>query len=196
MGEGSERNSAAHSALSPFSVTSAATHKHTEPFWCWFPGGWVCVPSRTLWVSPTNSPVRLGISSTASTPQVFSVRGLRLYFLVLEPWVAQFVLLHSCSSQFICTQVWDCLLCQPLPCCPSPPLLPVWMNISLTPCCQVSIQFDFLSVLVVFLFLNLLSFFWLCKEAQCIYLRLHIGRKLLWPFVCAFCWKWSYYISD
>ena len=29
-----------------------------------------------------------------------------------------------------------------------------------------------------FLFLNLLlSFFWLCKEAQCIYLHLHLARK-------------------
>ena len=28
-----------------------------------------------------------------------------------------------------------------------------------------------------FLFLNLLSFFWLCEEAQCVYLRLHLGWK-------------------
>ena len=28
-----------------------------------------------------------------------------------------------------------------------------------------------------FLFLNLLSVFWLCKEARCIYLLLHLGRK-------------------
>ena len=31
--------------------------------------GWVCVHSRSLWVSPMNSPLRLGVSSTAtSTP--------------------------------------------------------------------------------------------------------------------------------
>ena len=39
------------------------------PFWCCFPSGWVCIRSRTLWVSPTNSPVRLGVSpAAASTP--------------------------------------------------------------------------------------------------------------------------------
>ena len=38
--------------------------------------------------------------------------------------------------------------------------------------CQTSIQFNFLSVLVVFK----LSF-WLCKEAQCVYLHLHLGQK-------------------
>ena len=43
--------------------------------------------------------------------------------------------------------------------------------------CQTSIEFDFLSVLVVFVFKLLLSFFWLCKEAQCVYLHLHLGWK-------------------
>ena len=40
------------------------------------PGGWICVSSRNLWVSPPNSPVRLGVSPTAaSTPTgVFSQR--------------------------------------------------------------------------------------------------------------------------
>ena len=37
-----------------------------------------------------------------------------------------------------------------LPGCPSPPLLPVWMNVYfLFPWCQISLPFDFLSVLVV-----------------------------------------------
>ena len=42
--------------------------------WCCFLGGWVCVHSRTQWVSPMNSPVSLGVSPTAaSTPtDVFS----------------------------------------------------------------------------------------------------------------------------
>ena len=36
-------------------------------------GGWVCVHSRPLWVPPTNSPVRLGVSPTAaSTPTGFN----------------------------------------------------------------------------------------------------------------------------
>ena len=94
-------------------------------------------------------------------PQVFSIRGLRPYFPLLEPRVvwSVSVLLPRCSSQFICTWMWDHLVhnspprwvCQPQPCpalvlqplschesslpsCPSPPLLPVWMNVSsLTP---------------------------------------------------------------
>ena len=49
--------------------------------------GWVCVRSWTLWVSPTNSPVRLGVSPTAtSTPKGFSISGLTLYFPTMEPW--------------------------------------------------------------------------------------------------------------
>ena len=31
------------------------------------PGGWACVHSRTLWVSPVNSPVRLGVSAAAAS---------------------------------------------------------------------------------------------------------------------------------
>ena len=81
---------------------------------------------------------------------------LRLSFPVLEPWVAQSILLPSCSSQFIHLQMWDhplhqpspCLVCQPSPFLPVPPATalllvlstqmplstPVWMKISsLTP---------------------------------------------------------------
>ena len=51
------------------------------PFWCCFPSGWVCIRSRTLWVSPTNSPVRLGVSPAAtSTPTgVFNQRVEALF---------------------------------------------------------------------------------------------------------------------
>ena len=70
-------------------------------------------------------------------PPVFSIRGLRLYFPSLEPWVAWSASLPSCSSWFICTRMWGHLVHQPPPCCesslagcPSPPLLPVWMNVS------------------------------------------------------------------
>ena len=49
------------------SVTFSVTHKQNGPFWCWFPGRWFCVCSRTLWVSPVDSLVRLGVSPTAAT---------------------------------------------------------------------------------------------------------------------------------
>ena len=49
-------------------------------------------------------------------PQVFSVRVLRLYFPALGPWVAPSISFPSCSSWFICTQMWDRPLRQPPPC--------------------------------------------------------------------------------
>ena len=42
--------------------------------------------------------------------------ALKLSFPMLEPWVAQSVLLPSCSSQFICMLMWGHLVFQPLPC--------------------------------------------------------------------------------
>ena len=64
-----------------FAVTFPTTLNQIGPFWCSFPGGWVCVCSRTLWFSPMNSPVRLGVSPTdPQPPQVFSVRGFEALF--------------------------------------------------------------------------------------------------------------------
>ena len=41
------------------------------PFSCWFTGGWLCVCFRILWVSLMNSPVRLEVFPTATTPTDF-----------------------------------------------------------------------------------------------------------------------------
>ena len=139
--------------------------------------------------SRVNSPVRLGVSPAAIPPhKFFQSQVLRLYFPALEPWVAQSISLPSCSSQFICTQMWDCPVLQLPPCresslpgCQSPSLLPIWMNVSsLTPLLSDFHTVQFSISFGCFLFLNLLlSFFWLCKEAQCVYLRLHLGWKFL-----------------
>ena len=105
--------------------------------------------------SPMNSPVRLGVSPAAtSTPAgVFNQR-----FEALFPHAGalgtQSILLPHSSSRFICVNVglwgllavaWPapfhnpppCCVRQPPPChksstpgCQSPPLLPVWMNVS------------------------------------------------------------------
>ena len=90
---GPRGNSAACSSLCQYSVTFPATHNQTGPFWCWFLDGWACVRSRTLWVSPADSPVRLGVSPTATSipTGVFSQRFLRLYFSTLKTWVARSV---------------------------------------------------------------------------------------------------------
>ena len=85
-GSGLRGNSEACWALHQLSVTSPIPHKQIGLFWCWFPGGWFCVHSRTLWVSPTNSPMRLGVSPTASTPTgVCSHRVWGFIFLYWNP---------------------------------------------------------------------------------------------------------------
>ena len=69
VGEGPRGSNGTCSTLCRFSVTAFATHNQIGPFWCCFPGGWACACSRSLWVSPTTSPVRLGASpAAASTP--------------------------------------------------------------------------------------------------------------------------------
>ena len=91
-----------------------------------------------------------------------------------------------CPSWFTCTQMWDHLVNQQLLCCKSSmPQLPISASPTILDEC-----FFFNSLVVglpyssifwqfwLFLFLNLLlSFFWLCKEAQCVYLPLHLGWK-------------------
>ena len=139
-GRGPRGNNDACSALSGLLVTSPAVHKQIGPFWCWFPGGWICVRSRTPWVSPTTSLVRLGVSPTAaSTPTGFFSQ--RLWDFISLSWIPGFRDL-SCSpvvppglSALECGTTWSSschLAARPLhPSCPSPPLLPVWMNVFL-----------------------------------------------------------------
>ena len=56
--------------LHRISIFHSATHNQTGPLWCWFPSGWACAHPRPLWVSPTTSPVRLGVSPAAApTPR-------------------------------------------------------------------------------------------------------------------------------
>ena len=153
-----------------------------------------CVHSTPLWVSPTNSPVRLGVSpAAASTPGG-----------VFNQWF---------EALFPCAGTLGCAVCHPLhqllpqrpaaalptrlhnppPCwvlqllpgrefslpgCLSPPLLQVWMNVSsLSPWLLDFHTVRFSVSSGCFLFLNFLSFFWLWEEAQCVYLHLHLGRK-------------------
>ena len=110
--EGPRGNTATCSALVLLSVTPSATHNQIGPLWCCFPSGWACARSRPLWVSPLNSPVRLGVSpTTASTPTcVFSQRfealfpcpGALGYEVCLAP---------GCSSRFICARMWYRRVC-------------------------------------------------------------------------------------
>ena len=135
----------AGSALSQLSVTFSTTQKQIGPFWCWFPGGCDCVCSRTLWVSPINSPVRLGVTPAPTTPTGFySHRGFIsprwnavLQSLSLSPVVPPSLSSHKCGiSQSTSHHLAMSTL---LLGCLSRPLLPVWMNV----CCLTPWLSDF-----------------------------------------------------
>ena len=171
----------------------------------------VCIYSRTLWVSPTTSAVRLGVSpAAASTPMgVFNQRfeslfpraGALVCMVCFGPLL--FLLVYLCTNVgpkgLPATTLWGLLaaawlapfhnppphwVCQLPPCRGSfPPQLPVS-----APPTGLDECFFFISLFVglpyslifcqfwlFFVFKLLLSLFWLCEEAQCVYLRLHLG---------------------
>ena len=114
-------------ALAPLSITSAATQKWIVPFWCWFPGGWVCVCSRAPWVPAMNSPVSLRVSPTAATtPTGFFSQ--RFWGFISPCWNPG---LHDLSHSPVVPPGSLCLATCPFcPGFPSLPLLPVQMNVS------------------------------------------------------------------
>ena len=193
-GQGPRGNNAACLALGWLSVTSPATHMQIGPFWCWFPGGWVCAHSRTLGVSPVNSPVRLGVSPAASTPTgVFSQRfwgfispcwNPGLCGLSHSPFVPPGLSTHKCGAAHSPSQhlFWSssCLsqVLTTLAVCLSLLLIVVWMNISSFKSLVVRLPYSsiFWQFWLFFAF-KLVSFFWLCKEEKRIYLCLHLGWK-------------------
>ena len=108
--------------------------------------GEFCVHSGTLWVSPTNSPVRLGVSpAAASAPTgVFNQWFEALFpqagtlgcevchpvhqLLPCRPAATLPTPLHNPPPRWVCQQppCWE----SSSPGCLSPPLLPVLMNVS------------------------------------------------------------------
>ena len=141
------------------------------------PSVWVCVCSRTLWVSPTNSPVRPEfLPLLPQPPQVFSISGLRLYFPVLAPWIVCVTGSASCSLACPAPQSTTSL---GLSATVLPQVLSTRLPVS-TPPTGLDECFFFISLVVglpyssifcqfwlLFVFKLLLSF-WLCKEAQCV----------------------------
>ena len=107
LGEGPRGSNGARSTLHQISVTPSATHNQIGPLWCWFLSGWACARPRPLWVSPTSSPVRLGVSPAAApTPTgVFNQR-----FEALFPRAGALgcavCFAPRRSSWFICAQMW------------------------------------------------------------------------------------------
>ena len=137
-GRGSRRNNGACSSLCQFSVTTSTTHSLIGPFWCWFPGWRACVHCRSL-QTPCGSLQEALLSGweflllPPQAPQVFSIRGLRLCFPGLGPWVVQSVSLPTGSSPFICPQMWDNPVHNLLP-CPSGPPAVTCLQVSLSGC--------------------------------------------------------------
>ena len=70
VGEGPSGSNGTCLTLLRISIFHSVTHNQTGPLWCWFRSKWACAHSRPLWVSPTTSPVRLGVSPAAApTPR-------------------------------------------------------------------------------------------------------------------------------
>ena len=156
VGEGSEREQW-HLLHSPPDFSHSLCYPQSN--WAslvLLPSGWACARSRPLWVSPKNSLLRLGVSPAGtSTPTgVFNQRfealfpcsgalGCAVCFTTLP-----FLPVYLCTNvgpQGLLAAAWPAVfhnlpprwVCQPPPChkasppgCPSPPLLPVWMNVS------------------------------------------------------------------
>ena len=156
-----------------------------------FPGGWVCVRSRTPWASTVGSPVRLGVSPTFPIPTEFYSQ--RFWVFSFPCWNHR-IRGVSCSlvvppGLFACEHgtprsARPCLACEvcylathPL-CsgCLSPSIQLIWMNVSsLTSWLSEFLVVWFSGSSGCFLFLNwLLSFFWLCEEAKHFYLCFHL----------------------
>ena len=140
------------------------------------------------------------------SPQVFSIRGLRLYFSTLEPWVAKLarspavppgLSIRECgaagsASHHIVGSTSYSLACPAPQSTPSLGLpataLPQFLSAPPTGldecffCISLVVRLPYSSIFchfwLFFVFKLSLSFFWLCEEVQCVYLHLHLGRKL------------------
>ena len=174
VGEGPRGNKGARSTLHQISVTPSTIHNQIGPLWCCFPSGWACAHPRPPWVSPTTSPVRLGVSP-AAVPTPTGVFKSEVWGFISPSWslgLRRLLRSPTFTPVYLCTSVGpQGLLVVRLPApfiphsarlgpprtressppqCPSPPLLPVWMYVSfLFPWCRTSLPLDFLSVLVV-----------------------------------------------
>ena len=147
--------------------------------------------------SPTSSPVRLGVSPAAtSTPTGVFDQWFEALFPhtgtldceVCQPGPPAAVSLVSCSFAHPTPQSATSLgplaaalehfLSAQLPVSDPPTSLDeCFFFISLV--VRLPYSSIFCEFWLFFVFKLLLSFFWLCEEAQCVYLCLHLGRKSL-----------------
>ena len=109
VGEGPSGSNGARLTLLRISIFHSATHNQTGPLWCWFPSKWACAHSRPLWVSPTTSPVRLGVSPAAA-PTPRGTFNQRFEALFPPCWSPGLLGLLRCPPfvRFICVRMWCC----------------------------------------------------------------------------------------
>ena len=177
-----------------FSVTPSTTHNQIRPFWCCFLSGWFCVRSRPLWVSPTSSPMSLGVSpAAASTSTGVCSQRFEALFPCWSPGLRVCLAPQLFLPVYLQTNV--ALPSLRATASPGPPAaaLPRVLSAQLclsTPPTGLGECFFFISLVVglpyssifcqfwlFFVFKLLLSFFWLCEEAQYVYQRLHLSQK-------------------
>ena len=162
------------------------------------------MPSRSLLVSPTTSPVRLGVSPAAApTPRgVFNQRFEALFLpagalgcvVCLAPPHLSGLSVCECGVAGSASGQTACPVCPTLRQSRSPVLVPPWQLESSTTRLPVSTPPTGLDECLFFYLLGVglpcrLIFcqFWLCEEAQCVYLCRHLGS----PRAIAFNAVWS-----
>ena len=109
MGEGPRGSNGARLTLLRISIFHSATHNQTGPLWCWLPSGWACARPRPLLVSPTTSPVRLGVSP-AAIPTLTGVFNQRFEALFPRAGALGCAVCFAprCSSWLIYARMWGC----------------------------------------------------------------------------------------
>ena len=151
------------------------------------------------WVSPTNSPLRLGVSPTTATPIGFYSQRFwgfnsplwnsGLHCLSVYPVVPPSLSAHECRISWSISHHLTCQVCQLLPCCMSSPspsshIHPSyqsgWMFLLYLFGCRTSTDFDFLAVPVVFCFWigRYPSFGWVKKRSISTYASILAGSQI------------------
>ena len=187
VGEGPSGSNGARLTVLRISIFHSDTHNQTGPLWCWFPSGWACAHSRPLWVSPTTSPVRLGVSPAAApTPTgVFNQRFEALFpragalgcSVCFTPCCLSGLSVHECRAAGSASGQTACPF--------SPTLCQSWSHhghasplrpgAHLHPSYRSGCMFLFSLLGVGLPCRSIFCQFWLCEEAQCVYLRRHLG---------------------
>ena len=133
VGAGPRGSNGARFTLLWISVFHSATHNQTGPLWCWFPSGWACARPRPLWVSPTTSPVRLGVSPAAApTPRGAFNQRFEALFPRAGALGCAVCFVSPLFVWFMCAQMWGCRVL--------PTALPAPFSATLSPALSVYLR--------------------------------------------------------